>query len=215
MSALWTIIVIIGFIVNVIRAIGKSKSNRQGGQRAGHPPSTGRQLPSRTSQIPQTPNPTPPPVATQTETSSSSETGPYQEQSAYEWIFGKQSPSSGGWSSGTNERADRSAGVRQDARSGTRTPDPEAHDDEDWIEPVQPSVHMDLEVLQESRRDVVHETVHESLHVRRSRLDEAPAPERAKHPLRMNRQSLLQAMLLKEALDPPRSLRPWKPGNRR
>ncbi|MBL0388355.1 hypothetical protein JJB07_17255 [Tumebacillus sp. ITR2] len=108
-----------------------------------------------------------------------------REQTAYEWIF------------------------------GTSKPDPENHDNEDWMEPVQPSVHMDLEDLQESQREIVHESVHESLHVRHSRLDESPAPQKAKHPLHLDRQTLSQALLLKEALDPPRSLRPWKPGKHR
>lgn len=109
-----------------------------------------------------------------------------KEQSAYEWIFGKPSA------------------------PPTHT---EGSDDEDWIRPVESTLHSDLQEIQETPHEVVHESVHESLHVRRQRQQEERA-EGSPHPLQLNAQTLKQALLLKEVLDTPRSKNPWQPSKR-
>jgi hypothetical protein len=109
-----------------------------------------------------------------------------KEQSAYEWIFGKPSA------------------------PPTHT---EGGSDEDWIRPVESTLHSDLQEIQETPHEVVHESVHESLHVRRQRQQEERA-EASPHPLQLNAQTLKQALLLKEVLDTPRSKNPWQPSKR-
>lgn len=178
MSGLFMILVVIGIIVRIVSALNKaSQSQHQKGKR--RPPLTVSQRPTQ--------------LSTQKRTDTSAHASS-KEQSAYEWVFGSESPA-------TDPR-ERNTAVHH--------PDPEAHDDEDWMELVTPTVHMDLNDMHESRHDVVHESVHESLHVRHSRLDEAPAKEPSSHPFPMTRQTLSQALLLKEVLDPPRALRPWR-----
>ncbi|MGZ4122286.1 MAG: hypothetical protein ACXVOI_03635 [Tumebacillaceae bacterium] len=119
------------------------------------------------------------------------------QQSAWEWM------------NGTSEQP-----------SGERDPEGETQMyrdvPEEWIHPVESSLKVDLTEMRESQHEIVHETVRESVHVRRDRsATPAPAAQKPKSKIALNSSNLAQALILSEVLGEPRSKRPWNPRGKR
>lgn len=189
MSGLWTLIVVIGAIFSLIDRIKKKAQQKQQQQQQEY---------QSTQEM----------WAEVDEEEEPEEALPNQ-QSAYDWIFGNQQPDS--------------TQPTQPTSTTSRSEQPSRHvegrDDEDWIHPVETTVRSEYQAVQESAHEIVHESVHESLHVRRSKRGHeaaAPAPTQGKQQplLHLNKQTLAQALLLQEALEAPRSKRPWSPTRR-